>query len=116
LLNDYREGNIAATYAQRPVDKTYPQKPIDKTYPQEATSKRVPERKTDLIVNSILAYCSEPRTAEEIAAKIGRNRVHVVLRYLTPLVKSRRLRYTNPEHPHAPNQRYVVSSSSGAPE
>jgi hypothetical protein len=107
LLSDYREAGIVATYAQ---------KPIDKTYPQEAISKRARQRKSEMVVNRILAYCSEPRTSEEIAAKIGRNRVHVVLRYLTPLVKSRRLRYTNPEHPHAPNQRYVVSSSSGTPE
>jgi hypothetical protein len=106
-LKEYKEGGIVATYAQKPIDKTYPQKAI---------GKRASQRKSDMIVNRILAYCSEPRTAEEIAAKIGRNRVHVVLRYLTPLVKSRRLRYTNPEHRHAPNQRYVVSSSSGAPE
>jgi ATP-dependent DNA helicase RecG len=116
LLKEYKEGGIVATYAQKPIDKTYPQKPIDKTYPQEAIGKRVPERKADLIVNRILAYCSEPRTAEEIAAEIGKNRVYVVQRYLTPLIKSRRLQYTNPEHPHAPNQRYVVSSSSGTPE
>jgi len=55
-----------------------------------------------------LDFCRIPRRADEIATETGKNRIYLVTHYLTPLVKEGCLRYTNPAHPAARNQKYVT--------
>ena len=87
-----------------PADKTYQEKPIKKTYQEK------PIKKTDQIRIAILAFCRVPRSAREIAETLNKNSVYVVAQYITPLVKSGELSYTNPAHPKSRHQKYVAKS------
>ena len=58
---------------------------------------------------SILAFCSTPRSREEIAAFLGITSVaYAITRYVTPLVQEGKIILSNPESPKSPKQRYVA--------
>lgn len=64
---------------------------------------------SDEMEQSLLAYCAQPRTRQEIASYLGINSVgYAVKRYITPLVAAGRLRLTIPAIPRSPRQRYVA--------
>jgi predicted HTH transcriptional regulator len=75
--------------------ETYKHKPVSKIYKERLRTQ-------------ILDFCRIPRRADEIATETGKNRIYLVTHYLTPLVKEGCLRYTNPAHPAARNQKYVT--------
>lgn len=57
----------------------------------------------------LLAFCSTPRSRDEIAAFLGIGSVpYAITRYVNPLVKKGNLALTNPKSPKSPRQRYVA--------
>ena len=57
---------------------------------------------------SLIAYCSEERTREEMMAYLGlENREHFRKTYLKPLLESGRIKMTIPDKPKSKNQKYV---------
>lgn len=70
-----------------------------------------PEDHADMLTRPmqlILAYCSVPRSREEIAEYLGIGTPsYVVKKHLQPLIKMGRLRLTIPHAPKSKNQRYV---------
>ena len=83
-------------------------KPIKKTY------KEKPIKKVEKLISQILDFCRVPRSAEEIATAVGKNRLYLVTSYLTPLVRQGRLAHTNPSHPKARNQKYLASPAESS--
>ena len=58
--------------------------------------------------DSLIAYCSEERTREEMMAYLGlENREHFRKTYLKPLLESGRIKMTIPDKPISKNQKYV---------
>lgn len=58
---------------------------------------------------SILAFCSTPRSREEIAAFLGIGSVtYAITRYITPLVNEGKIVLSNPSSPRSPKQRYIA--------
>lgn len=70
-----------------------PEKPIKKT-------------RKERVIARILEVCASAKSANELAAALDMSRVHLVTQYLTPLIKEKRLVYTNPASPKARNQKY----------
>lgn len=65
----------------------------------------VGDTKEDLI----LGYCTTPRSALEIASMLGMaSKKYVISHYISPLVKSGKLRRTIPDKPNSRNQKYIV--------
>ena len=60
----------------------------------------------DDIINSLLDYCSTPRTREEIVKFIGKSKNYVVRTYITPLVLSGQLKLTIPDKPQSSLQKF----------
>ena len=58
------------------------------------------------IINSLLDYCSTPRTRDEIIKYINKSRNHVISKYISPLVLSGALKLTMPDKPQSPYQKY----------
>lgn len=102
VLDIFHKKSIIKTYTQKPIHKTDKEKPIKKTYQEK------PIKKTDQIRIAILEFCRVPRSAREIAETLNKNSVYLVAKYITPLVKSGKLSYTDPAHPKSRNQKYVV--------
>lgn len=64
-------------------------------------------------VNSqIIEFCSTAKTANELATQLDMNRLYLVTKYLTPLIKAGRLAYTNPASPKSRNQKYVATGQA----
>lgn len=55
---------------------------------------------------SILSYCSIPRTKDEIVRFVGKSRNYVISRFISPLVNSGKLKLTIPDKPQSPFQKY----------
>ena len=59
-------------------------------------------------VEKIVAYCSEPRSLEEIAAHLGvSDKYFMKHMYIDPVLGTR-LRMTEPDSPTSPTQKYVA--------
>ncbi|MFH1618996.1 MAG: RNA-binding domain-containing protein [bacterium] len=86
-------GAVLDIFQEKPIHKTYQEKPI---------------KKTDQIRVAILYFCRVPRSAREIAGTLNKNRVYLMAKYITPLVKSGKLSYTDPAHPRSRNQKYAA--------
>lgn len=56
---------------------------------------------------SLLDFCSTPRTRAEIVAFVGKSKNHVMAHIVGPLVKENKLRMTIPDKPKSSNQRFV---------
>ncbi len=59
------------------------------------------------ISESLIEFCSTPRTRTEIVAFVGKSKNYVMSQIVNPLVESGKLKMTMPEKPKSPNQRYV---------
>lgn len=80
--------------------------------PNDTVSDTVNDTVSDTVKNdkvaAILTFCAEPRSATEIAKKIGiTSKTYAIRRYITPLVSSGKLRRTVPDKPNSRNQRYI---------
>ena len=58
------------------------------------------------VLESVVDYCSTPRSREEIVRFVGKSRNYVVKTYIAPLVLSGQLKLTIPEKPQSPFQKY----------
>ncbi len=56
---------------------------------------------------SIVEFCSVPRTRNEIVAFVGKSRNHVMSQIVAPLVTSGKLKMTMPDKPKSSNQKFV---------
>ena len=56
---------------------------------------------------SLLDFCSTPRTRAEIVAFVGKSKNHVMAHIVGPLVKENKLRMTIPDTPKSSNQKFV---------
>ena len=56
---------------------------------------------------SLVEFCSIPRTREEIAAFVGKSKNHVMSQIVAPLVANGKLKMTMPDKPKSSNQRFV---------
>lgn len=56
---------------------------------------------------SLLDFCSIPRTRAEIVAFVGKSKNHVMAHIVGPLVKENKLRMTIPDKPKSSNQKFV---------
>lgn len=56
---------------------------------------------------SVIEFCSTPRTRAEIVDFIGKSKNYVMSKIVNPLVKGGKLRMTIPDKPKSPNQRFV---------
>lgn len=70
--------------------------------------KRVQPSTVESIIVQICAW--QPASAEEIASWLGRTRNYITNRYLFRMAKEGKLRYTMPEMPKHPRQRYTAAS------
>lgn len=59
------------------------------------------------VTDSLIDFCSIPRTRGEIVDFVGKSKNHVMSHIVAPLVESGRLKMTIPEKPQSPNQRFV---------
>ena len=55
---------------------------------------------------SVVEFCSTPRTRAEIVDFIGKSKNYVMSKIVNPLVKGGKLRMTIPDKPKSPNQRF----------
>ena len=65
------------------------------------------------VIPRIMTFCATAKSANELAAELGMNRIYLVAKYLSPLIKARQLVYTNLNSPKARNQKYVATSQAG---
>lgn len=63
--------------------------------------------KKDSNEESLLDFCSTPRTRAEIVAFVGKSKNHVMAHIVGPLVKENKLRMTIPDKPKSSNQKFV---------
>lgn len=59
--------------------------------------------------DSLIEFCSTPRSRDEIVSFAGKSRNYVMSQMVAPLVENGRLKLTMPEKPKSPNQKYVKS-------
>lgn len=59
------------------------------------------------VAESLVEFCSIPRTREEIAAFVGKSKNHVMSQIVAPLVANGKLKMTMPDKPKSSNQRFV---------
>jgi ATP-dependent DNA helicase RecG len=90
---------IRHEYDNRFSQKTYKEKPIKKKYKEKIKT---------TIKENIIEVCKIPKSAEEIANGLGKNRIYLVTNYLTPMIKQGFIVYTNPENPKNKNQKYMT--------
>lgn len=55
---------------------------------------------------SIIEFCSTPRTRSELVAFVGKSKNYVMSHIINPLVEEGSLRLTIPDKPKSPNQKY----------
>ncbi|MCI1674518.1 MAG: putative DNA binding domain-containing protein [Bifidobacterium tibiigranuli] len=68
--------------------------------------RRKKARPSNKIIQDILEYCSQPRSAQEITDSLGYNIQYVRKRYIRPMVDDGRLALTMPDKPQSKFQRY----------
>ena len=56
---------------------------------------------------SVVEFCSNPRSRDEIVAFIGKSRNYVTSKFINPLVESGELKMTMPDKPRSPYQKFV---------
>lgn len=61
----------------------------------------------ELADESVVEFCSIPRTRAEIVDFIGKSKNYVMSKIVKPLVQGGKLRMTIPDKPKSPNQRFV---------
>lgn len=61
-------------------------------------------------IESLLDYCSTPRSREEIIRYLGKSKNYVISKFISPLVLSGQLHMTMPEKPQSPYQKYYSKS------
>lgn len=67
------------------------------------------ELSTDSIENSLLDFCTVPRSRVEIANFLGISTAsYAINKYIKPLMKSGNIDIENKEHPNSPSQRYFT--------
>ena len=59
------------------------------------------------VSDSLLEFCSTPRTRGEIVSFVGKSKNYVMSQIVNPLVDSGKLKMTMPEKPKSPNQKFV---------
>ncbi len=59
------------------------------------------------VADSLIEFCSTPRTRSEIVAFVGKSKNHVMSQIVAPLVESGKIRMTIPDKPKSPNQKFV---------
>ena len=59
------------------------------------------------VAESLVEFCSTPRTREEIAAFVGKSKNYVMSQIVAPLVANGKLKMTMPDKPKSSNQRFV---------
>ncbi len=59
------------------------------------------------ISDSLVDFCSAPRTRAEIVAFVGKSKNHVMSQIVAPLVASGKLKMTIPDKPKSPKQKFV---------
>ena len=64
------------------------------------------------VENNILAYCSEPRSAQEIANHVGRSLQYTRREYIRPMVEAGRLSLALPDKPKSKYQRYQSTATA----
>lgn len=57
--------------------------------------------------DSVVEFCSVPRSRDELATFVGKSRNYVMRQIITPLVESGKLKLTIPDKPKSANQRYI---------
>lgn len=60
------------------------------------------------IIDKILEYCKEPKSALEILKLLGYTDKRTLRKYINPLLQSGRLAMTVPDKPNSKNQKYVT--------
>ena len=59
------------------------------------------------VVNDIIAFCSEPKSAREIVEKFDfPNRLYFKRHFLDKMLKNKKLKMTLPDKPSSKNQKY----------
>ena len=58
------------------------------------------------IADSLVEFCSTPRTRAEIVAFVGKSQNHVMSQIVAPLVSSGKLKMTMPDKPKSSNQKF----------
>lgn len=64
------------------------------------------------VENAILAYCAEPRLAQEIANHVGRSLQYTRREYIRPMVEAGKLSLTLPDKPKSKYQRYRLTNAA----
>ncbi len=59
------------------------------------------------VSDSLVEFCSTPRSRSEIVAFVGKSKNHVMSQIVAPLVASGKLKMTMPDKPKSSNQRFV---------
>lgn len=59
------------------------------------------------ISESLVEYCTTPRTRAEIVTFVGKSKNYVMSQIVNPLVESKKLKMTIPEKPKSPSQKFV---------
>jgi ATP-dependent DNA helicase RecG len=82
----------------------------------EQVTEQATEQATEQVegsrIKGLLAFCSEPRSREEIQQHIGlKHREHFRSEILQPLLKEELLIPTIPNKPNSPKQRYVAKGA-----
>lgn len=75
---------------------------------QRATQRATQNNNYEEIRNKVVEFCREPKTSDEIRKYIGIETKSVLSRnIIKPLIKSKRLDYTNKNSVNAKNQKYI---------
>ena len=59
------------------------------------------------VADSVLEYCTVPRTRAQITEFVGKSQNYVMSQIVNPLVKSGRLKLTMPDKPKSAKQKYL---------
>ena len=59
------------------------------------------------VPDSLVEFCSTPRTRAEIVAFVGKSKNYVMSQIVSPLVENGKLKMTIPDKPKSPNQKFV---------
>lgn len=59
------------------------------------------------ISESLVEFCTTPRTRAEIVTFVGKSKNYVMSQIVNPLVESKKLKMTIPEKPKSPSQKFV---------
>jgi len=57
--------------------------------------------------DSIVDFCSTPRTRAELVSFVGKSKNHVMSQIIAPLVANGKLKLTIPDKPKSSNQKYI---------